>query len=845
MTRNGVRDELYETPLTIQAARRSAMRKLYPSANTFPPQPQPQTATAAAPFARTTPALGTPEREKLDTLDKSASESLEAIWKQERELDAEIAKSKRYTKKYDALEAKRQKLRDNEASLSTAAKPVHARHYRALLEDAAEQTANPVLSAAARLGIQEQDADKPGAYDRKAHDAYQQAYKDTQTGIERQLAERVAGLDAADTHESTKALLAALTPDEQQAAIQDAVHDAATSFLQHPLTAGDDIDKRLGGALYGARMTILRRNATVKIDGSLKQYQEALNILSGGDREFRQFKTTVEQTADPERIQEAVKDAENAVLAALQQRRLEDEGRAKVARELAQALRPVNDLPMPKINEKGLWGGNMLAEGDLVSDGHMMFDTRFVEDKKRLAPLRKRGDSSKVIPQDKVREAFDKAIAQATHPLQELGQAEHGVKSGAMAYAFLVDDQDHIYPFSARFIRWARGLTGADEVRGFAPDKPVVLYRLGQPVAMLIGVREAPEIDLAAARANAGIRGSVRKPGDNAANVEKIQLPSESPAQQSSAALHITGHDLHVDVADRLRQVLATDHPSPGDLMALKDAIVKTEGNNSEKHGIKMGLYPVWAAEKADRLITEGRGASQVPEAPTGIHLDTDFVGGIVDDLAAQIGQQPKSKPAEAPHSFKYELKVHGEGDKWHPLGTSYATREEAEKAGQNHLDRWMMATDVRVVESDEPPTYRWDDKEGTVSLTRYTPPAPVPPRAQTAEEKLTEAADQALRELKEGPQFERGERQPARREQPSTGSPGRGQELPGRSGEREGPQAQSGRGIRSAEEGQGKPRSRPGEVTPEEEPPQFEREPGYSASMQGTLATWVSTKPA
>lgn len=63
--------------------------------------------------------------------------------------------------------------------------------------------------------------------------------------------------------------------------------------------------------------------------------------------------------------------------------------------------------------------------------------------------------------------------------------------------------------------------------------------------------------------------------------------------------------------------------------------------------------------------------------------------------------------------SFKYEVQVHGEGDKWHTNGVAFATFAEADNAGYNKMFNWMMCTDYRVVESTDPVNYRWNPETG------------------------------------------------------------------------------------------------------------------------------------
>lgn len=60
--------------------------------------------------------------------------------------------------------------------------------------------------------------------------------------------------------------------------------------------------------------------------------------------------------------------------------------------------------------------------------------------------------------------------------------------------------------------------------------------------------------------------------------------------------------------------------------------------------------------------------------------------------------------------SWKPEVQVIGEGYTWHRNGLVFATREEAEANAKDLMSRWMLVTDCRAVESDEPVNYQWLD---------------------------------------------------------------------------------------------------------------------------------------
>ena len=56
--------------------------------------------------------------------------------------------------------------------------------------------------------------------------------------------------------------------------------------------------------------------------------------------------------------------------------------------------------------------------------------------------------------------------------------------------------------------------------------------------------------------------------------------------------------------------------------------------------------------------------------------------------------------------SFKPEISTDG-GKTFGQNAQVFATREEAEAMARDIFSRWMLATDYRVTESDEPVNYR------------------------------------------------------------------------------------------------------------------------------------------
>ena len=56
--------------------------------------------------------------------------------------------------------------------------------------------------------------------------------------------------------------------------------------------------------------------------------------------------------------------------------------------------------------------------------------------------------------------------------------------------------------------------------------------------------------------------------------------------------------------------------------------------------------------------------------------------------------------------SFKPEVSTDG-GRTFQQNALAFATREEAETSARDVMSRWMLVTDWRVVESDQPVNYR------------------------------------------------------------------------------------------------------------------------------------------
>lgn len=62
--------------------------------------------------------------------------------------------------------------------------------------------------------------------------------------------------------------------------------------------------------------------------------------------------------------------------------------------------------------------------------------------------------------------------------------------------------------------------------------------------------------------------------------------------------------------------------------------------------------------------------------------------------------------------SWKPEVQT-GKDPRWYDNSVRFATKEEAEYSARDLMNRWMLVTECRAVESDDPVNYVLDVKTG------------------------------------------------------------------------------------------------------------------------------------
>lgn len=67
--------------------------------------------------------------------------------------------------------------------------------------------------------------------------------------------------------------------------------------------------------------------------------------------------------------------------------------------------------------------------------------------------------------------------------------------------------------------------------------------------------------------------------------------------------------------------------------------------------------------------------------------------------------------------SYKADVVADASGE-WNSNALRFATPEEADAYGRHLWSRWTLVTAMRVTETDEPVTARWETGEGLVHLS-------------------------------------------------------------------------------------------------------------------------------
>lgn len=411
---------------------------------------------------RGTPRQGTPERFKLDADDISLVEQYDKLSEQERTLRKQYDDAKYGTKKRDQLEQKWQKARDAADGVRKQLDPIRKQTYLAKLEDAVEQTENPILQWAAATKYY------------VGPERYQHAVQKIREHVT-PLIEKVA---AEEGHEVS------LSSEDAIEATKNAISRAVQNYTNYPLTASTqaEIDKYIRGAVYGQRMEIYRQRAIAKVDAIEQQLKEEGLLHSSrlGD-----ISRQIRDAYDPKRVDEHVKSVEDLAQGFREQKEGEKKAAQEAVIERSREVRPLSELRAPAVTS--VWNGNVFKPGDrFASDGHMMFDTtaftnKRIQDAANRPHLQGAGSLNPVNGE----KVWNLAVEGATQDLEILGyRPQQGV-----SFVYLTNQKGDVLATRAEQLRWIQAVTGFDSIkskikRGEKGLQTIVFFKDGKPIAI-------------------------------------------------------------------------------------------------------------------------------------------------------------------------------------------------------------------------------------------------------------------------------------------------------------------------------------------------------------------------
>jgi hypothetical protein len=166
---------------------------------------------------------------------------------------------------------------------------------------------------------------------------------------------------------------------------------------------------------------------------------------------------------------------------------------SEAARGRAGALN--RDLSKAKIRPSD-WSGNSMAEGEWVTDGHVMFRRADVDrlPAKRAEFYLKENPLRKGIAQEAANGMFKRAVDQAEAKLEILGHLPPGTET-EIPSAYLVPEggTTGLRRVNAALLRRFQEITKFDELRGptgkSATERAIAAYRDGEPVGLIMPMR--------------------------------------------------------------------------------------------------------------------------------------------------------------------------------------------------------------------------------------------------------------------------------------------------------------------------------------------------------------------
>lgn len=247
---------------------------------------------------RTTAKIGTPERTAFDAEVEAAEKAADDARHAEEKIKAEMEKTGRYTKKHEALEKRREKAREKSNAAYAKWDKLRDQWRRSRLEDAAEQTENPIMAIAARLEL------KPDVTAEERRTSAQQARAQIEELIRPMLDEAIA----AETDGAGR-----LSAEDDKGAIDHVVSMTAHDIVQNPLMAENMVD-RVRGRLRAERLEVYRSMKFKELDATGVVGLEDLGTRMRNVYDFDSIDKIVETAKQRQKMEQEAERKEKEVL---------------------------------------------------------------------------------------------------------------------------------------------------------------------------------------------------------------------------------------------------------------------------------------------------------------------------------------------------------------------------------------------------------------------------------------------------------------------------------------------------------------------------------------------------
>jgi|GEM_PF-1140214 len=407
------------------------------------------------PVVRTTPAPGTPQRERLQSQYQKADDTyaglVDAVALAKRDLGKYPKGSKRYELALGRLKRAEEKQDESFRKL----RELQDLLRKAELEDWALQDENPLIKVGSHLWLlgELMLPDDAG---------------ELREWVERQAFRliRAATDDQYAPH---------LTPEELERSRENAARELASEIMKaSPDIATNPVARANRWFALSNRDKLLRK-ATLEIRGMLERLRRDYGF------ESQELKDIAEQlrilTIDPIKALEKARSYLDDTI-----KTLDNQRDAYTLR-----LRPV---PAHESYVSG-WPGNLVKPGRFIGDRDRSIDSTALPEEIMAELSKAPAGGTPQIDQNEIEVLFERALSEPKTPLASLG-----IVDGALAY-YAEPGGSVAYAIPARIATLAENVMGADEIRLFEwiSTPRVSFFRSGKPVAVASAVQDAPRVN--------------------------------------------------------------------------------------------------------------------------------------------------------------------------------------------------------------------------------------------------------------------------------------------------------------------------------------------------------------